>query len=732
MPRVVILIAAALVAITTMVIVVFGALWIYLPQSELISRAVENYLVEATGLKVSVKSSNISYSFPAVVCVSLLGLLVTDNNNNPICSLNSVILSPSMKGLLKKEFVVKSMIIDGFETSVSRDAEGKVTIPIVEAYKTVAANLIEEKPKKSESKDQSVTSGERSQLDDIRDQFSTNLRWRVQKIHFINGRVDWIDRKDSPRRDIVISLTDISGLLSHTSLDETISLDLNASVIVRSPEGLEFKLTSKGNIKDPFSTSPFLDLTTELYARADWLRSLGANGAKEWQVIGPTIVKARLKGNFDQLIVDTEADCTQMSLSWRPTLLSCGFNVQKAGAKIRVARVGAQNVFFEGNAALSVNAKHLPSNTSKENNGWRIEGVAPIAVKFSGDPSKINWSLNTDLEQVQLSAGNGFTKQVGERADLKAAGMWSQTGLTVNESHLRAPGLRVKAKGLLMDKNDRFGRLDIDLETEDVASILPYDQSINKLGISGALKVSMLARNSASGILNSGRINITSVNCVPDKALWALQNISGSIEFKGQTVTIHDLTGKTTGYVEAPFRLNGTLRDIGSLQTLAGSVSLRISKGKVTADRIVQILTQSHSLIGNVIKPRPVSMKGVFIHFDEVLADLIIKSGKASTVNFRMKGQEITSAAVGSLEIGPLDLTAILGIRTNVVGSESLEAVPIIGELMQKHRDSLLKIPVTVFTRLSGPLLSSLGVTPLQNRDIDKSTLEKLDALMKE
>lgn len=812
MPRVVILIGAALVAITTLAIVVFGALWIYLPQSELISRAVENYLVETTGLKVSVKSSNISYSFPSIVSVSLVGLLVTDSDNNPIFSSDTLTLSPSMKGLLKREFIIKSMILDGFSTSVSRDAGGNITIPIIVAYKTVAGNLIKEKPKNGEAKNQTVTSDEQNRFDDIRDQFATHFNWRVQTIHFTNGRVDWIDRKDSPRKEIVISLTDISGFLSHTSLDETISLDLNAylraentdranvkiqgsvgmdwpdtsvrtakldisskslhtglfspylrnipvalnirgvelqaalslepssdstkpfyaSVVARSPEGFEFKFTSIGNIKDPFSLSPFLDLTAELSARADWLKSVGANGVREWQVSGPAIVKAKLKGNFDQLIVDAEADCTQMSLSWCPTLLSCGFNAEKATAGIRVARIGSQNVSFDGNASLTLNCKYLPSNTSKENNRWRIEGLAPIAVKFSGDPSKINWSLNTDLERVQFIAANGFRKQDGERADLQAAGKWSQVGLTVNESLLRAQGLRVKAKGLLMDKNDRFGRLDIDMETENVASLLSYDQSISKLGISGALKVSMLAQNSASGILNSGRIHITSVNCLPDKALWGLQNMSGSLEFRGQTATIRDLTGKATGYVEAPFRLNGTFRDVGSLRTLTGSVSLKVSQGKVTADRIVQILTQSHSLIGNVIKPRPVSMKGVFIQFDEVLADLIIKSGKASTVNFRMKGQEITSAAIGSLEIGPLELTATLGIRTNVVGSEPLEAVPIIGELMQRHRDSLLKIPVTVFTRLSGPLLSGLGVTPLQNRDIDRSTLEKLEALMKE
>jgi len=469
-----------------------------------------------------------------------------------------------------------------------------------------------------------------------------------------------------------------------------------------------------------------------LSVRADQLQSLIPIDTKEVRSSGPIVIKAKIKGNFDQLTMDTEADLRKASLSWRPKFISSLVNVEKVAVRVRVASIGSKNTRFEGAGELSLNFKHLSPNTSKENSELRIEGSAPVAAKFTGNPSNVNWSLKTDLEHLHLSTANGFRKPDGAKANVEAAGTWSQTGLNIVASLLCAPGLRIKTTGMLIDRNSRFGKLDLRMETEDVASILSYDPAFSRLGISGALKASMLIRRAEYGNSYSGRIHLASVNCVPEKALWGLKNMTGTLEFNGQTINIRDLGGKAAGYVEAPFRLTGTLRDIGSPQSLTGNISLKVAQGKVTSDRIVKILTQAHSLIGNMIKPRPVSMKGVFIEFDEARADIVIKSGRATTGAFLMKGQEIRAAAVGSLEIGSLELGATLGITTNVVGSDTLETVPILGELMQRHRDSLLKIPVTVFARLSGPLLSGLNVMPLQNSDMNKPILDKLEALMKE
>ncbi len=176
--------------------------------------------------------------------------------------------------------------------------------------------------------------------------------------------------------------------------------------------------------------------------------------------------------------------------------------------------------------------------------------------------------------------------------------------------------------------------------------------------------------------------------------------------------------------------MTGVLEDFGSPNTMTGRVTLKLDRGKVKADGMVRVLTEAHSVLGNMIKPRPLAMDGNFITFDRVEADLLIKSGIASTQNFQMRGDEIACSAIGSTEIDVLNLNAIMAIQTNVVGSDTLEAVPFIGELMQRHRDMLLRIPVTLFARLSGPILSQIDVNPVQEQQLDKPTLEKLQALI--
>ena len=156
-----------------------------------------------------------------------------------------------------------------------------------------------------------------------------------------------------------------------------------------------------------------------------------------------------------------------------------------------------------------------------------------------------------------------------------------------------------------------------------------------------------------------------------------------------------------------------------------------MGKGRVKGDRIVPVLTTSHSLLANIIKPRPVAMKGDFIEFNEVRADFAVRAGQLITNNFQMKGQEIITAALSSVKMDTLELNAVLGIQTNVIGSETLEAVPGLKELMESRRDKLPKAPVTVFGRISGSLLSSLNVDPLKHSEIDRSDLQRLEKIMK-
>ena len=46
---------------------------------------------------------------------------------------------------------------------------------------------------------------------------------------------------------------------------------------------------------------------------------------------------------------------------------------------------------------------------------------------------------------------------------------------------------------------------------------------------------------------------------------WNLQHIEGTLDFKAQTLTaVTSLTGTVNGHIQAPFKVTGALRDIGS------------------------------------------------------------------------------------------------------------------------------------------------------------------------
>jgi hypothetical protein len=516
------------------------------------------------------------------------------------------------------------------------------------------------------------------------------------------------------------------------SLEETGDLDvsLDATIVVGDTKAQEFKLTSSGTVKAPLSDSTHLDLSVKVFSNPNWPESIFSSENTGFRVNGPLALKARIKGAFDSLNIDTEIDCKKTSLSIESPFFKYRINTKKTLVNLKTRRLGHRDFAFNGNGTFHLNIKdpELLDRNIQEN--FHIEGEAPIGVKFNGDYSKIEWSFVSDLTQLFVSSINGFRKQVGKKSSLEAVGSYSGSVLTLQKALIVTPGLNFKAGGTLLDAQRRFGWLLVDAETENIAWTFPHDVTVSKLGISGGVKASLIIRNSPSGLIESGRIHLTEVHCKPEKAAWNLQHIEGTLDFKAQTLTITGLTGTVNGHIQAPFKVTGALRDIGSPSAMTGKVYLKVDKGKVKSDWIVQILTEAHSILGNMIRPRPVSMRGDFIHFDQVLADILIKSGRATTQNLQMRGNEIISSAIGSVDLDSFKLDATMGINTKVIGSDTLEALPLIGELMQRHRDLLLRIPITVFARLSGPILSQIDVKPVQEQQLDKLTLEKLQSLI--
>jgi hypothetical protein len=486
-----------------------------------------------------------------------------------------------------------------------------------------------------------------------------------------------------------------------------------------------------GKVLNPLSGEPALDLKGELSVSTEGLWNLAGYSPDKRQMVGPILAKAAIKGNPNLLLLDIEADLNKVSWVSRPKYLNFEPITGPFVATVQVSRFGSKDASLEGKGNLTLNFIPLVTDKSAENSGLRVKGRAPFAIKFSGNSTKAVWSTALDLTGLELASEGRPMKPADAKAQVDGAGRWSPDGLVLDVGHLKAPGLAVTARGLFLDRDGAFGKLNVDLKSADAGELFSHDKLLSRMGISGMLKASLVMENSQSGPRNSGSIYLSSLKCYPKGAYWNLNIIRGKVEFSDQVVTVSDVAGRINGYVESSFLVSGSLKNARSFDGLSGNFTLAMGKGKVKGDRIVPVLTTSHSLLANIIKPRPVAMKGDFIEFDEVRADFAMQAGQLITNNFQMKGQQIFTAALSSLKVDTLELNAVLGIQTNVIGSETLEAVPGLKELMESRREKLPKVPVTVFGRISGSLLSSLNVAPLKHSEIDRSNLHRLEKIMK-
>jgi len=267
------------------------------------------------------------------------------------------------------------------------------------------------------------------------------------------------------------------------------------------------------------------------------------------------------------------------------------------------------------------------------------------------------------------------------------------------------------------------------MEKGDLSEVVRYSSHQKLAGLSGSFRGTGRLTRTDKEVSPSGSIQLTGVNFRTEKQLWTLEDINGTLDLTGESVAIPELVGTVAGFAQGKWRVSGSLQHAASLEKAQGRLSLYMGKGNIKADKLVQVLTESHSVIGNLLKPRPVAMQADRIHFNAVEADFQVNSGKARTENFRMKGPEITTGIVGQIVIDTLDFDAILGINTMVIGSDTLGRISAVKRFMEQHRDLMVRIPVMMYARLNGPLDVNLHITPLKEGDFDQGTLKRLKLL---
>jgi hypothetical protein len=176
-----------LVLVLIVVVAAFVAVR-FLPDSELIRKTLEAELQSATGGKVSLQSAGIYLTFPGPVVLTLKGLTIRTTAERKLVSIRRVDLVPDLYDLVRRRLSIKSITVYGLHSSVVRDRDGRVwapTLPLVAGTGKPQVTRPSGPP----------------------------VKWSVREIRFYNGTIEWVDKYVSREKDLVIRVTDISGLV---------------------------------------------------------------------------------------------------------------------------------------------------------------------------------------------------------------------------------------------------------------------------------------------------------------------------------------------------------------------------------------------------------------------------------------------------------------------------------------------------------------------------------------
>jgi hypothetical protein len=359
----------------------------------------------------------------------------------------------------------------------------------------------------------------------------------------------------------------------------------------------------------------------------------------------------------------------------------------------------------------------------------KIKGNAVAKIDFSGNMSKIKWSMDCPLVDLDMALGKIWRKPSGVRAGVKADGRLSQEGLDLRKAVLDIPGLPAEARGRLVNPDGSPGQLIVEVERGELGALTQHAAEASRLGVSGPFAFNARLEHTPKGLAPVGEIRVLDVRYRPLNSPWTAEETRGVIDFAGESLTIRELSGRMTGVVEGRWEVKGAFEDISSPAKMRGNLTMRMGKGKVKADRMVRVLTKFHSKIGDFLKPKPVGMHGDFLHMNAVSAEFQLSSSLLKTDNFRMKGPGVSVGAVGELNVESLDLDLFMGIYTLVTGSETLGQYGAIRQFMEDHRD-LLQIPVTSYCKIAGSAAETVGIIPCNREALERRVADRLDYLI--
>jgi len=390
--------------------------------------------------------------------------------------------------------------------------------------------------------------------------------------------------------------------------------------------------------------------------------------------------------------------------------------------------------------------------------GVLISGSAPVKVSLNGFPSSLDWGAEIPLTHLDITVQRAFRKPGGVNGSMGASGKFIGDELLLTNGRLTLPGLAVTANGMLRDARGKFRGITLNVKKSELREILRLVPAAAGMGLSGPVEAAIGIKPVGDGVVPAGTVRLFGVDYRPEKAGWALEKMKGTIELDGTSVETPEVSGNVTGALEGPAKIKGAVNGVNSVETLNGRVSAYIGQGRIKADRLRGLLTQTRLLIGTLVNPQSSERANDPLEFQSLAGDFQITAGKARTDNLSLKGPDLGCGAIGSLNLASMELDTLVGIHTVTVVGDALGKIPAVKKFVKKHEGLLaatgldkelkrigidvsdtkeaksggsdaVKTPVTMILKLKGPV-SSPHVAPVMENTIEKGTLSKLKSLL--
>jgi hypothetical protein len=200
----------------------------YLPETDLIKNAVTNQLRGLTGNEVGIASIKATPSFPDVVSFQATGITVTSREGKELLSIDRLTLTPSLSPLLNREIAVKSVVIEGVRTTVTREPDGSfqqgfLPIPVSSAGSVSGQ---EGTPATGET---GTPSGVPS--DTAAGPHGTpGMKWSIESVRLVDGQVAFVDQGLGSGKKSVLSVKGLNATLTQEKPGNAFTIELKGSL----------------------------------------------------------------------------------------------------------------------------------------------------------------------------------------------------------------------------------------------------------------------------------------------------------------------------------------------------------------------------------------------------------------------------------------------------------------------------------------------------------------------